>query len=222
MAQQSMLTENQLLQTKLDEAKKDLFAKTRLNQLNEDKLTSQTAQIKKLFEEIGHLNDKIRKTKEENIKISNKNRMTESLIVGHEEENRLLKCKEKSLYEDAFREVEALRAEVKGLKGRRNELEDEKGKKDSEIHTLKIELEKLRMENMELKMGRKVIEAQFGATKESFGGMEPVMMRNEVLLGHKESKDPKMVGKKTCINDLVQMVRNYKADSSAMRRTGHI
>lgn len=217
-----MLMENQTLQTKVEEAKKDSFAKARLNQLNEDKLASQAAQIKKLFEEIGNLNDKIRKTKEENVKISNKNRMTESMIVGHEEENRLLKCKERSVYEDAFREVEGLRAEIKSLKGRRHELEDEKAKKESEVHALKIELEKLRMENMELRMGRKAGEVQFGATKDSFGGMEPVMMRNEVLQGHRETRDPKMVGKKTCINDLVQMVKNYKEESSAMRRVGKI
>jgi len=216
-----MVMENQTLQTKLEETKKDNYTKTRLNQINEDKLATQTTQIKKLFEEIGNLNDKIRKTKEENVKISNQKRMTESMIVGHEEETRMLKCKEKSVYEDAFREAEGLRSEIKGLKGRRNELEDEKAKKESEIHVLKIEMEKLRMENMELKMGRKVMEAQFGATKESFGGMEPVMMRNEVLHANRDNKDPKVVGKKTCIDDLVQMVKNFKADSSAMRRTGH-
>lgn len=210
------------MQAELDKVKKDAFAKNRLNQLNEDKLSAQNIQIKKLFEEVSQLNERLRKAKEENVRMTNQKRMTESMIVGHEEETRLLRNKELMAQEEVFREIDGLRAEVKGLKAKRNDLEAEKGQKESEIHGLKIQLEKLRMENTELRMARKTAEAQFGATKESFVGMEPVMMRNEVLLGPREARDGSNNQKKTCIDDLVHMIKTFKADSGSGRRTGAI
>lgn len=209
-----MFIENQNLQVEVERLRKEVQVKEKILLLGEEKTAALNGQIKKLLEELAQSNEKLRKSKEETLKVTKQRKDTESFLIEQEQENMVLKGKEKSIFEEAIRETETLRSEIKGLKARRNELESKITRLDSENHTLKLELEKTKMENMDLKMGNRALETQVSMIKETRPPMEPVMMRSEQ---RPPSADPRSLVKKTCINELVQMVKNFKADAIGSR-----
>lgn len=129
-------------------------------------------------------------------------------------ENAIIKQFESSMASEFFGEKQRTANDMKLLREEVKRAQAEVAKKDMEVQSLKIELEKSRVENLGLSQNHRKLEGELIRLEDQRRDRSPVMMKNERVV-KAESQEKR--NKKTCLLELDQMVKQYRNDQVRQR-----